>query len=113
MKLHFYIGVLAEEKSRRQLVIINIWMKLTYDAPHVSDDISSYVSYAELIERIKLLSEEGQHIDLVETLAEKISNLAFLDSRITKVVVSVDKPDIIPEAESVGVIIYRSRVGVR
>ncbi len=109
LKLNFFIGVLPEEKLARQAVVISVWMSSIGHGRHTSDDINAYASYADLIDRIKALADSGQHIELLETLAEKIAGLAFLDTRITKAVVAIDKPDIIPEAESVGVTIQRSR----
>ena len=109
LQLEFSVGVLPEEKLAKQPVIISVWMSSICNWRHDSDDIDAYVSYADLVERIKNLSQSGRHIDLVETLAEEIAELAFLDPRIVKVIVAVDKPAIILEAEGVGITVRRSR----
>ncbi|MEN2494782.1 MAG: hypothetical protein TECD_00690 [Hyphomicrobiaceae bacterium hypho_1] len=109
LKLKFFVGVLAEEKLAKQLVVINIWMSTFNNARHISDDINAYASYTDVIDSVKRLSIEGCHIELLETLAEKIACLALQDNRVARVVVSVDKPDIIPQVERVGVVIRRSR----
>ena len=109
LKLNFSIGVLPEEKLVRQPVIVGVWMSSIYEGRHTSDDIDAYASYADAIDRIKALARGHRHIELLETLAEEIADLVFMDDKVVKVVVAVDKPDIIPEAESVGVTIQRSR----
>ena len=52
---------------------------------------------------------DGPHIQLVETLAEKIAVLCFKDERVTAVRVRVDKLDVFEDAESAGIEISRIR----
>jgi 7,8-dihydroneopterin aldolase/epimerase/oxygenase len=49
------------------------------------------------------------HTNLVETLCEKIAQSCLTDKRVLSARVRVEKPDIIPNARSVGVEIERSR----
>jgi dihydroneopterin aldolase len=49
------------------------------------------------------------HINLVETLADRIAKTCFEDGRIQGVKVRVEKLDVFKEAESVGIEIERQR----
>jgi dihydroneopterin aldolase len=49
------------------------------------------------------------HVHLGETLAERIASACLADERVTGVRVRIEKPDIIPNARSVGVEIERLR----
>jgi len=67
------------------------------------------VCYAEVVEDIRRLIREG-HINLVETLAERIVERCLEDHRILDAKVRVEKLDVMPEASAVGVEIERHRV---
>ncbi len=109
LKLDFFIGVLQSEKGRRQPVNINIWLATSCDWRHTADDISAYISYADIVAGIRAIADGSKHINLVETLAEKICDIALNDARATRVRVTVEKTTIIPEATAVGVTLQRSR----
>jgi 7,8-dihydroneopterin aldolase/epimerase/oxygenase len=49
------------------------------------------------------------HVNLVETLCEKIASACLKDRRVLAARIRVEKPDIIPNARSVGVEIERGR----
>ena len=53
---------------------------------------------------------ERGHINLVETLAEKIAVLCLANGRVRSVRVRVEKLDIVPDAQSVGVEIERFNI---
>jgi len=57
---------------------------------------------------MRAITEES-HINLVETLAERIAGLCLADARVARVRVCVEKLDIYEEAASVGVEIERVR----
>ena len=109
LKLDFFVGVFPEEKVKRQPVLINVWIYTVCNWRHDSDDIETYVSYADVVDRIRELAAAGTHINLVETLAEKICDLTLADNRVVRVKTRVEKIYVIPEAKAVGVTIQRSR----
>jgi len=67
------------------------------------------VCYAEVVEGIRGLLADG-HINLVETLAERIAALCLEDRRVIGAKIRVEKLDVMPEASAVGVEIERHRV---
>jgi dihydroneopterin aldolase len=100
------IGIYDQEKVKAQRVIINI--DLSVKEGSGDDDIGHVVSYEVVVKKVEAILEAG-HINLVETLCEKIAQSCLTDSRVLAARVRVEKPDIIPNARSVGVEIERSR----
>ena len=100
------IGVHPHEKTKQQNIILSI--TLTLDAQHQThiNTINDAVCYETICEKIRALLAQG-HIELVETLAEKIVALCLEDTRIASIWVRVEKPDALAAAESVGVEIER------
>jgi len=102
------IGIYDFEKQGPQRVCINVECKVREEDGPISDDIANVVSYEDIVNGIKAIVAEG-HINLVETLAERIAGLCLADPRVALARVGVDKLDVVPEAASVGVEIERSR----
>jgi 7,8-dihydroneopterin aldolase/epimerase/oxygenase len=102
------IGIHAHELLAPQRVRINVDMAVLEKAGPLSDDIANVVSYEDVIDGIKALLAEG-HINLVETLAEKIAGLCLDDERVETVRIRVEKLDVYAEAASVGIEIERRR----
>ena len=82
-------GVYEEEKVTPQLFVIDIGCSLR-PRPD-SDDLATTVDYAELAERAAHVARAGS-FDLIETLAERISDSCLADPRIAEVEVTVHKP---------------------
>lgn len=103
------IGVFESEKGRKQRVRINITAepKKWPDAKH--DDLSETVSYDNIVQIVLRLTQGGQHIHLVETLAENIAEVCLCENPIRKITVRVEKLDIYPFAVP-GAEIVRSTV---
>jgi 7,8-dihydroneopterin aldolase/epimerase/oxygenase len=104
--LPFRIGVYEHEKLQPQRVRVSV--ELVVEAPARTDALNQVLNYETIIEGIRALAQRG-HIPLVEALAEQVLALCFSDRRVRAVRVGVDKLDVCPEAESVGVIMTRRR----
>jgi dihydroneopterin aldolase len=102
------IGVYAHEKLAPQRVRINVSMRVEPGAAPRNDDIANVLSYDDLLGGIKALTEGG-HINLVETLAEAIADICLKDRRVVETCVTVEKLDVEPRANGVGVEIERRR----
>lgn len=101
------IGVYSHEKLGTQRVRINLELACA-EHPAINDEHVNVVCYDQIITEIKQLIA-GEHINLVETLAERIASLCLQDFRVHQVKVRVEKLDVFPEAEAVGVEIERQR----
>lgn len=108
LRLDASIGIHPAERVRLQPVVINLdlWVREApdTDALHYAD----VVCYEQLVNRTKDLLKLG-HIDLVETLAERLAALCLEDARVERVRVRVEKPEAIAVAAGVGVEIERHR----
>lgn len=101
------IGVYQHEKLASQCVRINLELTCT-EHPAINDELDHVVNYADIVGQVKALVAAG-HINLVETLADRIAQLCLDDRRVQTAKVRVEKLEVFKEAESVGVEIERSR----
>ena len=102
------IGVYEQEKRRPQRVRINLDLAVDEGEHPIIDDILNVVSYETMADGILSIADEG-HVNLVETLAERIADMCFADQRVDSVRVRIEKLDILENAGSVGVEIERFR----
>ena len=102
------IGIYDHEKLKPQRIVVNIDLSVQEAAGAMDDDISHVVSYEIIVKKVEAILDEG-HTNLVETLCEKIAQACLKDKRVLAARVRVEKPDIIPNARSVGVEIERGR----
>jgi 7,8-dihydroneopterin aldolase/epimerase/oxygenase len=103
-----FIGIYDHEKLKAQRIIVNIDLSVKEGDGPMADDISHVVSYEIIAQKVEAILAEG-HTNLVETLCEKIAQACLKDKRVLAARVRVEKPDIIPNARSVGVEIERGR----
>jgi dihydroneopterin aldolase len=101
------IGIYPRERGLRRRVRVNAELAVA-DPISGKDDFAEAVNYETVVGGIKAIAEAG-HINLVETLADRIANLCLSDRRVTAVRIVVEKLDVYPEAESVGVTLERRR----
>ena len=106
LELMALIGIYDHEKVKPQRVTVNI--DLSVQEGSGDDDISHVVSYEIVVKKVEAIIAEG-HVNLVETLCERIAESCLTDKRVMAARVRVEKPDIIPNARSVGVEIERAR----
>jgi 7,8-dihydroneopterin aldolase/epimerase/oxygenase len=102
------IGIYDHEKVKPQRIIVNIDLSVQETDGPMDDEISHVVSYEIIAKKVEGILAEG-HTNLVETLCEKIAQACLKDKRVLAARVRVEKPDIIPNARSVGVEIERGR----
>ena len=108
LELMALIGIYDHEKTDPQRIIVNIDLSVQEGEGPQDDDIGHVVSYEIVVKKVEQIIAEG-HINLVETLCEKIAAACLRDKRVVAARVRVEKPDIIKNARSVGVEIERQR----
>jgi dihydroneopterin aldolase len=99
------IGVHGHEQGMPQPVRINV--QATTVKPE-DDRLEHAVDYERIADGIRAIVASG-HINLAETLAERIASMCLEDKRISKVCVRVEKLHALPGAEAAGVEIERVR----
>jgi 7,8-dihydroneopterin aldolase/epimerase/oxygenase len=102
------IGIYDHEKVKPQRIVVNVDLSVQEAEGPMSDDIDHVVSYEIVVKKIEAIVAAG-HVNLVETLAEKFAEACLRDRRVLAARVRIEKPDIIPNARSVGVEIERGR----
>jgi 7,8-dihydroneopterin aldolase/epimerase/oxygenase len=102
------IGIYDHEKVKPQRIVVNVDLSVQEVAGPMSDEIDHVVSYEIVVKKIEAIVAAG-HVNLVETLAEKFAEACLRDKRVLAARVRIEKPDIIPNARSVGVEIERRR----
>lgn len=102
------IGIYEHEKTGPQRVRINLDLEVEDGAP-AADEIDCVVSYEPLVQAARDILA-GDHIALLETLAEQLATVCLADPRVGLARIRVEKLDVFPEAESVGIEIERSRL---
>lgn len=103
----FEIGVYAHERGRRQRLRIDLRLTVDRPAGGFTDDVSAILSYEGLVAALERLSV-GPHIQLLESLADRIGALCLSDSRVAAAEVSIEKPHVFPQIDSAGVTVtYR------
>jgi dihydroneopterin aldolase len=66
------------------------------------------IDYDRVRNRILALQTEG-HMDLLETIADRIVDCCFGDKRVHACAISIRKPDIYNETQGAGVDLFRTR----
>lgn len=108
LEVQALLGIYPEEKTTPQRVIVNIDLSVKEGDNPLADDIKNVVSYEIAVRKVEEIVAAG-HISLAETLAERIAAACLRDKRVMAARVRIEKPDIIPNAKSVGVEIERLR----
>ena len=101
------IGVYKHERNVKQPVLINIEMQYDSGPAGISDNLKHALDYHKITKDIHgFVSESSFH--LVETLAEAIAQRILINHPVTKVRLSVAKPQALNNAKNVGILITRS-----
>lgn len=86
-----YHGVYADEKRDGQEFVVDAALSMSLRRAAETDDVTDTVHYGELAERIVALVE-GEPVDLLETLAQRIADDVLTDERVASVRITVHKP---------------------
>jgi len=86
-----YHGVFPEERVEGQLFIVDVVLHLSLAAAAAGDDLESTVHYGELANRV-VRAVETDPVDLIETVAERVAQIALSYTVVDEVTVTVHKP---------------------
>lgn len=98
------IGVHGHEHGKPQPVRINVW--LTCKVSPEGDKLDNVVDYEAVADSIRAIVASG-HINLAESLAERIAASCLEDKRVERARIRVEKLHALPGTESAGVEIER------
>lgn len=84
-------GVLADERAAGQEFIADLELSLDLSVAAATDRVAATVHYGELAEQVAAVIG-GEPVDLLETLAQRIADVALSSELVERVVVTVHKP---------------------
>ena len=106
--LNIKLGYFDFEKEKPQKVKFSLEANYKDKKPTNDKDLKSIVNYDKLVKLIKKLVR-NRHYNFLETLAEDIFDELFKDKRIDKIVLKIEKLEIIKDCSSVGIQISKKR----
>jgi FolB domain-containing protein len=108
LRAHGIIGIHPHERETPQEMLINV--TICTDTRHAAqtDDIEDCVNYSTLAGKLKAHAESAARFT-VEALANDLAAICLQEQGVEKVILSVEKPDAVPSAQSVGVEVERAR----
>ena len=104
LKLGFY----NYEKEKPQKVMFSLEIDYEDKKPTSDKDIKSIVNYGQVVKLIKKLTK-NKHYNFLETLAEDVFDVLFRDKRIGKIMLQIEKLEILKDCTSVGIQITKKR----
>ena len=106
--LNIKLGYFDFEKEKPQKVKFSLEANYKDKKPTNDKDLKSIVNYDKLVRLIKKLVR-NKYYNFLETLAEDIFDELFKDKRIDKIVLKIEKLEIIKDCSSVGIQISKKR----
>ena len=106
--LNILVGIHNFEKKKKQRVRFNLIINIDQNLIPNDKDLKSIVNYEQIIKIITKITSR-KHYLLLETLAEKIFFKLFENPRIKKILLRIEKLDIIKNATSVGIELEKTR----
>ena len=111
LKARGHHGVFPKERAEGQTFIVDLVLGLDTRPAAADDDLAKTVHYGIVAEEVVAVVE-GEPVNLIETLAERIAQACLKHAEVQEVEVCVHKPDapITVPFDDVTVTITRSRV---
>ena len=103
------IGIHKFEKIKKQEVKLNINIDISPSLFPDENKLNSIVNYETIIKNITKIAKK-EHYELLETLAEDIFAELFRDRNINKIMLKIEKTQIIKNTSSVGIEITKKRI---
>ena len=106
--LDLKLGYYDSEKEKSQKVKFSLEIDYEDKKPSSDKDIKSIVNYGTIVKLITKLVKK-KHYNFLETLAEAVFDELFKDKRIGKIMLKIEKMEILKECSSVGIQITKKR----
>jgi len=108
LTLDLKLGYYNFEKEKKQKVKFSLEIDYENKKPTSDDDIKSIVNYDKIVKLISKLVK-NKHYNFLETLAEDVFDELFKDRRIDKIILQIEKLEILKQCTSVGIQISKKR----
>ena len=111
LRLRTVIGIGEEERRDRQDLVVHLVLYTDCAKAGATDNIADAVNYRTVTKQVIELVE-GTQFYLVEKLATEIAKVCLAHEQVERVRVTVEKPQALRFAETVGVTVERSLADV-
>jgi len=108
LKIDTVIGIYDWEREIRQDVTLDLEMAADIKAASITDHIEQTLDYKSVAKRLIQFVKDSE-FQLVETLAEKITEIVLNEFEVEWVKLTLNKGEAVSGASGVGVIIERSK----
>ena len=106
--LDLKLGYYDFEKEKPQRIKFSLEIDYQDKKPSNDKDLKSIVNYGTIVKLITKLVKR-KHYNFLETLAEAVFDELFKDKRIGKIMLKIEKLEILKECSSVGIQITKKR----
>ena len=106
--LDLKLGYYDFERDKSQKVKFSLEIYYENKKPTNDKDIKSIVNYGQVVKLISKLTK-NKHYNFLETLAEDVFDVLFKDKRIGKIMLKIEKLEILKNCSSVGIQITKKK----
>lgn len=106
LELYTLIGVYDFERDAKQRIFVDVEMITNLAPAGKSDHVSDTLDYGAIANRLAEIADRAEY-RLLEALADKMINMILQEFAPHAVTLTVHKPDILTNAESVGIVVSR------
>ena len=106
--LDLKLGYYDFEKEKPQKIKFSLEIDYQDKKPSNDKDIKSIVNYSTIVKLVTKLVKK-KHYNFLETLAEAVFDELFRDKRIGKIMLKIEKLEILKDCSSVGIQITKKR----
>ncbi|MCI0475548.1 MAG: dihydroneopterin aldolase [Anaerolineales bacterium] len=108
LKVQGILGIHEWERVTTRKIVINATIFTDTQPAARSDHIAECVNYSDVAKKLRAHAERAARMT-IEALANDLAEICLQEPKAQQVIMRVDKPGAVPDAESVGVEISRSR----
>ncbi len=106
LQVYGYLGIHLQEQQIPQLIQISLSATIDIQNAAINDDIRQTINYSTLAKKINQFISVS-HYRTIEGLIEALASDILKDSHISSLWIRIEKPNAVPNTESVGVEITR------
>ena len=108
LKVRGILGIHEWERVTPRDIIINATLFTDTRPAAQSDNIADCVNYSDMAKKIRAHAESAARMT-VEALANDLAGICLQDPKVLKVILRVEKPGAVPEADTVAVEVEREK----
>lgn len=108
LTVHALIGVYDFERHAKQRLILDVDMHTDLSLAASTDNVNNTIDYGKVAQRLTDIAEGSSYL-LLEALAKEMLDMIFSEFTPQKVTLTINKPDILKEAQNVAICMTRAR----